>query len=326
MATRDDVAKRAGVSVATVSYALNNKNKISEETRQRVLQAVEELGYRPNVLARSLKTKKSYQLAVLVNHLGNPFEAGVVSRIETAALARDYFVFVQTYRQETEEQLQSLLMGRVDGIILLGQTLMDATIEHFRNLNVPIVSITKPVWERRGIPYIDMNWMLEMRKAIRHLQERGHDRIGFMTNGNPAHHHTERFQAFLQAMQVCATRFDHANVINGGGTYLSAYSAMEERLRTGQLSFTAMLCANDLMAIGAIAACRDHGIAIPQSLAIIGGEDILMSSETNPPLTTIQFPREEIGRQAVQMLFEQMDGQEGGHCIIEGELLVRSST
>jgi DNA-binding LacI/PurR family transcriptional regulator len=325
MVTRKEVADRAGVSVAVVSYVLNEKNNVREATKLKVLQAVQDLGYQPNLTARSLKTKRSQQLAVLVNDLTNPFEASILHGLETAARAAGYFVFFQTYRQEQEEELKMLFMGRVDGLILLGQSLKDTTVAHFRRLNVPMLSITKPIWDRKEIPCIDFNWVSEMRKIIRHLKGNEHRNIGFMTNGMLSSHHTQRLQGFLQALQFENGSFSQQNVLYGGGTFEGAYEAMRARIAQG-LVFTAIICANDLMAAGTIAACRDEGINVPKQLAVAGCENILLSNQTNPPLTTIHFPRENLGTLVMDMLLQMIDGQKASPRFLEGELILRESS
>lgn len=270
---------------------------------------------------------RTNQVAVLVSHLGNPFEASLVSYVESALQQRGYSMILQTYRQESGENSLRPLAERVDGLLLMGQTLSDPTLEHFRQQGIPIVSLMHPAWEKHGIPSVDLNWLQAMRKTIEYLQSRGHLEIGYMTNGDPAHYHTHRFSAFIRAMQMCKGRFDHSNVLNGGGTYLKAYDAMEQRIVGGELTFSALICANDLMAIGAIAACRNYGVDIPRRLAIIGCEDILMSSEVFPPLTTIQYDRDKLSRAAVDLLMARICGErtDPPAPMLEGFLVVRAS-
>lgn len=266
-------------------------------------------------------------MAVLVSHLGNPFEASLVSYVESALQQHGYSMILQTYRQESEASALKLLAERVDGLLLMGQTLADQSYDYFRERGIPIVSLMRPAWEKQGVPSIDLNWMQAMRKLVEYLQSRGHLDIGYMTNGNPAHYHTHRFSSFIQAMQLCKKKFDHSNVLSGGGTYLKAYDAMEQRIVSGELNFSALVCANDLMAIGAIAACRNYGIDIPRQLAIIGCEDILMSSEVYPPLTTIQYDRDKLCRAAVDVLMAKIYGEETvtPAPMPEGFLVVRAS-
>lgn len=234
-------------------------------------------------------------------------------------------MLLHTYRSGSANWLLSVT-DRIDGLLLLGQTLDDTIIHKYQELAIPIVSLLQPAWEKPGIPHADLNWLKVMRRTIEYLQSIGHQQIGFMANGDPAHYHTQRFSAFIQAMQICQVKLDHANVLNGGGTYLKAYDAIDKRLTARDLSCTALICANDLMAIGVLAACRNHGLRIPGELAVIGCEDILMSSETNPPLTTIQFAREELSRSAVAMLLAKLRGEESEVQDPEGYLVIRSST
>jgi DNA-binding LacI/PurR family transcriptional regulator len=270
---------------------------------------------------------RTNQVAVLVSHLGNPFEASLVSHVEAALHTQGYSMILHTYRQEAEESAVQMLAERVDGLLLMGQTLTDRSVDDLRQRGIPLVSLLRPAWEKQGIPSVDLNWLQAMRRTIEYLMSRGHLDIGYMTNGNPAHYHTHRFSMFIQAMQLSNRKFDHANVLNGGGTYLKAYDAMERRIMSGELSFSVLVCANDLMAIGAIAACRHYGIEIPRQLAVVGCEDILMSSEVYPPLTTIQVEREKLSRAAVDMLLAKIRGEEiaSPAPTIEGFLVVRAS-
>lgn len=177
MVTRKDVAEKAGVSVAVVSYVLNNKPFVKEETRRRVLAAMEELGYQPNLVARSLKTKKSNQLAVLTNYFGDPFESGVLLHIEAAARMKGYTVFFQPYITEQEDQLKSQFMGRIDGLILLGQSLKPTTVEYFRRINIPLLSVMSPVHGNTDVPVIDLDWEQEYVRLLKHLKDHGHRHI-----------------------------------------------------------------------------------------------------------------------------------------------------
>lgn len=266
-----------------------------------------------------------HQIAMVVNHLGNPFEASLVSHVESLIMERGYQLILHTYQYEKSEIWLHSVADQIDGVLLLGQTLPDSAIARFREFGVPIVSLLQPAWYKQGVSYVDMNWIKAMRKIIEYLQSRGHTRIGFMTHGHPAHPHTQRFSAFIQAMQLCKGKFEHGNVLHGGGTYLKAFDAMEERIKQGNVSFSAIVCANDLMAIGVIAACRHHRIHIPGQLAVIGCEDILMSSETNPPLTTVQYSREQLTQAAVNLLFSKIYREEVSLKEIEGYLLLRDS-
>ncbi|WP_373232761.1 LacI family DNA-binding transcriptional regulator [Cohnella sp.] len=331
MATRQEVADRAGVSVAVVSYVINNRKLVKEETRHKVLDAIRELGYRPNQTARSLKTKKSQQIAVLIHYIGNPFEAGLLLSIEATAKLHGYFVFVQTYEPDREEELRSLLMGRVDGVLLLGQSFSQETLEYFSSLEVPVVSAMQPTaWDGAkiaNVPYVDIEWLPAMRSLVAHLRQQGHERITFMTTGGQNLHYAVRYKAFRDAMRL--EGLDISGVLDGSGRFEQA-QAMLGGLLGGDdgaaVDFTAIVCANDLMAAGCLAACREQGVRVPQDMAVAGCENILMSSQLSPPLTVIHYPRQVAGEVAMNMLLDRMNGLKTEPVRLSGSLIVRAST
>lgn len=310
--------------MAVVSYVLNNSNYVKEETREKVLRAIEELDYQPNMIARSLKTRKSQQLAVLVNYLGNPFEAGILLNLEEKAREAGYFVFFQAYRADQESELRHLFMRRADGIVLIGQQLSESTIRHFRQNHLPLLSVTTPGLRSEPIPCIDLDWMAEIRKIIRHFKEIGRTRIAFMLDSAPTYH-VVRHKAFLQAMREEGLRFDERHLLDGKGMFQEGHKAMMEEIHRG-FDYDAILCSNDLMAVGVVTACHDSGVRVPEQLAIAGCEDILMSSTTPSPLTVIHYPRVELGAAAVDMMLKLLEGEQVESRILEGQLIVRSST
>ncbi len=336
MATRKEVADRAGVSVAVVSYVLNNRKIVKEETRRKVQDAIRELGYRPNLTARSLKTKKTHQIAVLIHYIGNPFEAGLLLQIEATAKERGYFVFVLTYEPEREEELRSVLMGRVDGVLLLGQSFSGETLAYFDDLEVPVVSAMQPT-TRDGdehenvVPYVDIEWLPAMRSLVSHLRQQGHERITFMTAEGNNLHYAVRYQAFREAMRLEGLEFPDYEHLDGAGRFEQAQAVLSGWLDAkGEggtaAEFTAIVCANDLMAAGCLAACRERGVRVPQDIAVAGCENILMSSQLSPPLTVIHYPRQAAGEVAVNMLLDRMNGIKKESILLSGSLIVRAST
>ncbi|MCL6458998.1 MAG: LacI family transcriptional regulator [Gorillibacterium sp.] len=307
---RKQVAELAGVSEATVSYVVNGRSKVSEETRQKVLAAMKELGYMTNLLARSMKTKRTMQIAVIVSYLGNPFEAGILIHLEEAAREAGYMLVFQTYPSELNRPFIELFHGRVDGIIFLGQTLDPETTEHLREYKLPFLFLMQPVDYRKDWLCLDIDWTAAYRRIIQQLTAGGHQRIGFMTNGNPQHYHEYRFQCFLKAMEAEDISFIKEDGLLGGGMLETAEKFLKQRLANDpSLPFTALVCANDLMAIGAVAACRVRGLHIPEQLAIVGSEDILMASHSNPPIASIHVPRNELGTIGMRMILDIIEGQ-----------------
>ncbi len=324
MATRKQVAERAGVSEAVVSFVVNGKSNVKEETRRRVLAAIEELGYRPNPVARSLKLRKSQQIAVLVNHMGNPFEMGILLGLESASRRSGYFMFVQTYSADREADLPRLLIGRVDAIVLLGQSLRASTYQQFRKAGMPILSVTTPAERIPDMPVIDVDWRREMHEIVHQLERSGHRHVAFMTHSDPRHPYRHRCKAFLEAVAASGLTCGDQQIIAGEGTFERATEALLSVLLQ-QPAFTAIVCANDLMAIGALDACRRHGIDVPRRMSVIGCEDILMSSQTSPALTVMHYPREEVGQLAMNALLKLLDGEPQEDIILQGKLLARDS-
>lgn len=325
MATRKEVAERAGVSIAVVSYVLNDSNYVKEETRQKVLQAIEELGYETNMAARALKMRKTEQLAVLINHLGNPHEAGLLLRIEEYAAKHNYVLFFQTFVKEQESRLKSLLNGRVDGIFLLGQTLQESTVSHFSKQNIPFVSITTPAVRRfEQVTCIDLDWVQEYSRLIRLFKQKGHRRIAYMANANSEHPLQYRLESFRRAMRAEGLELRETDVLYADGGLVTACEATKVALRSEE-RFTAIIGANDLMTAGIIAACRERRVSVPQELAVAGSEDILMSSQTAPPLTVIHFPRETVGRIAMEVMLDKMRNRPVADRILPAELVERAS-
>jgi len=329
MVTRDDVAKRAGVSVAVVSYVINNKNVVKEATRRKVLQAIEELGYNPNLTARSLKTKKTNQLGVLFNNIGNSFETGIALGLEQKARQYGQSLIFQTYSAEEEDSLRTIFMGRADALILLGQSLKPETVAHFAKTGVSLFSIMTPAEPNEAVPFADIDWRAAYVELIGHLTELGHVRIGFMCNRMRELHHQVRYTQFRRALAEHGLAFEEDWLMEGNyGTLESTYDAVSAYLSEGkELPFTAIVCANDLMAIGVLSACRDHGIAVPERLSVASSEDILMASHTTPTLTTIHYPRREIGYKAIETIVTGIrDGVPITGFTTDYSLMLREST
>jgi DNA-binding LacI/PurR family transcriptional regulator len=325
MVTRNDVARHAGVSVAVVSYVLNNKSIVKEETRQKVLQAMEELGYEPNHTARSLKTKKNYQLAVLTNFIGNPFEAGILLHLEEAARRYGYMVTYQSYRPDREQEIKTLLAGRVDGIILLGQSLLAETLSFFRKRSIPIVSVMKPVLDaEEPVVSVDVDWVPAYRQVIRTLYGLGHRHIAYMSHGDRRSPLERRKEQFIRAMEAEGNLLylQACTHLEGQGKYESAYQTM---MSLSPPDYSAVVCANDLMAIGTNAACRARKWAVPERLSIVGSENILMVSETHPPIAALEYPRSLAAGMAVEKLMRMMAGEADASKELDAPFVERQS-
>jgi DNA-binding LacI/PurR family transcriptional regulator len=323
------VAKHAGVSVAVVSYVINHKSFVKEATRQKVLHSIRELGYNPNLTARSLKTRRTNQLGVLFNNIGNSFETGIALGLEEKARQYGQSLLFQTYAPLEEDSLRTIFMGRADAIVLFGQSLKSETADHFAKIGVPLFSIMTPERPHAAVPSADIDWRGAYDSLVDHLKRSGHARIGFMGNRMRESHHEVRFLHFRQALRSRGLEFRDEWLLRGSyGTLESAYEEMHSRLASGDgLPFTALVCANDLMAIGALSACRDNGLDVPGHLSVASSENILMASHTTPALTTIHYPRREIGHATIDVVMGHLnEGAPVSGFTADHELIVRQST
>lgn len=328
MVTRKDVAKKAGVSTATVSYVLNGKPGVSEATRQKVCQAMKELGYQPSYAARALRTKRTNHLSVFVNNLVDPFEAGILNHVESHARMRGYFVTFQTYKPDDEEAFLHDVTGRIDGLLLLGQSLKHETMDTLQSLGIPVVSIMEPVRPYGLSGIVDIDWQEGMRRIVQHLVKGGHRKIGFVANGKESHPHERRKAAFLAAMQEAGLPCGPDGILYGAGSLEQTKALMAEHIGSGRLGdYTAFVAASDLMAVGMLSACREAGIRVPGELAVAGCENILMTEQTTPDVTVLDYPRPEAARLAVDMIIRNLQGEPApDRCTLECQILVRGSS
>ncbi|HEU5317688.1 MAG TPA: LacI family DNA-binding transcriptional regulator [Chloroflexota bacterium] len=323
--TRDDVARVAGVSVATVSYVLNKGPKaVSAEKRERVLAAVAELGYRPNAIARSLRARRTSILGLVVPDSANPYFARLSRAVEDAAAERGFQVVVCNAAEDTAReasQIEALLRLQVDGLIWVpadvgdegrgsegwgaegkegGGALPDLA-------HVPTVQVDRALSERVGLTtdVIESDNALGGRLAAEHLLKLGHRRIGFIS-GPPAHRHTvDRLRGAREAL---ASQGVEPLVAHGDFGYRSGYELARKWCgpsREGRP--TAIMCANDAMAFGVLCAAALMGVRVPEELSVTGYDDIPQARFTVPPLTTVAQPVEAMAREALDRLLRRVD-------------------
>lgn len=327
MASRKDVAERAGVSAAAVSYVLNNKAGVSESTRRKVWAAIEELGYAPSHAARSLKTRKTYNLTVLVNYLGDPFEAGLLNHLEEKAREKGYFIHFQTYYPGIEKDLRRSVPGRIDGLLLLGQVLQPETWSMLEEEGIPVVSVTRAGEIRQDTAWVDVDWEDGMEKLISHLAEQGHRRIALMANGSPNHPHAYRLDAFFEGMRKQGLPMGAEDILYGKGRLEQAREAMAAYIQAGRLgNHSAFIAVSDLMAAGVLAACREAGVAVPGQVSIAGCENILMSYQTTPAVTVLNVYRLELASRAVDLMIKLLNGETASNSVLQAPLLIRASS
>lgn len=328
--TMADVAREVGVSLMTVSRVVNDKEDVSPTTRQRVLDAIERLGYRPSGIARSLATRRTGTLGLVVPDVANPFFSDVARGVEQVAYAEGYNVFLCNTEEDPQRELavlESLEEKRVDGLVLCSSRLDDDELRTALAFHSAAVLINRRLEDdgcRVGAVLVDD--VLGGRQATQHLLDRGHQLIGFLTGPSGSRSGRCRVQGYRAALLAAALPYDPAltrncsPVVEGGREVTCALLAVHPEL-------TALLCYNDLVAVGALRACADLGRRVPDDVAVVGFDDIPLAALVTPPLTTCRAPRYELGLQAMHLLLDQIVGRPGKceEIVLRPELVVRAS-
>ena len=308
MATIRQVAERAGVSVATVSYVLNDVRKVRPETEQRVLTAARELGYHPNAAARSLVVGRSSLLGLVVPDIENPFFPEITKSFQEVASAAgmETIVINTNYdMQRTRNAVDRLVSLQVPGAAFLTSQIDSSIKEALAKRNISAVYMDHAVG---GVPAgnIVIDYEGGIAQAFEHLLKLGHRRIGMI--GGPAHGATaqRRKQAFLAAAEAAGV---DQRVIDSDFTVQGGYFSCSRLL--GGFDATAVIAANDLMAIGALHCAYDRLMPVPTALSVVGFDDITFAQFTQPALTTVAVPRAEIGQRAFKLLWSMISHENG---------------
>jgi DNA-binding LacI/PurR family transcriptional regulator len=324
-----DVARLAGVSTATVSRALNGTGQIAPATRATIEAAVEQLGYRPNTIARSLVTKSTQTIALLLPDITNPFYAALVSGIQQTALAQGWTMLLCTTESDAEREelyLRVLRAKQVDGALVDGLVLPPDRIARFVEDGFPIVCLDRDI-DSRSIPLVQVDNRLGGRIATRHLVDLGHARIAHVTGAGELGISDERLAGYRDALTEAGLPVDFQLVEEGRFTDDGGHDAAR-RLLERQPDLTAIFAANDLSALGVMNAVAEAGRRVPDDVSVVGFDDLHLSAYTSPPLTTIRQPAVEIATLATEILIGLTRGQQAERMrhLLEPELVVRAST
>lgn len=303
--TIKEIAAISGVSTTTVSQILNNKGqRFSEETRQRVLKAVEEYDYNPDYFAKNMVHRESKTVGMIVPDVTDLFFSKVIEGVEAYFNKKDYMILLCNSRHSAEKEkdyIKQLQNRSVAGILLASPNSL------------------KLESDLKGSPYILIDRGLNTRtegnllvkeysgvyQAIQHLIDNGHTKIGMLTNESGYYEMTERFDAYYQCMEDNGIEYNPKFLADGPVTIEGGYIAAKELLEKEKI--TALCCGNDQMAIGSYRAAYELGLAIPKDLSIIGFDDLEISAFLNPPLTTVKQPAFDIGYTAAQYLLQEIE-------------------
>ena len=327
-----DVAREAGVSMMTVSRVINNKEGVSQETRQAVEEVIRKLDYHPNNFARGLATQRTGTLGFVVPDISNPFFSGVARGVEKAASAEGYSILVCNTEEDPLRELdvlELLLEKWVDGLVLCSSRLEQQKLQSVL-AQYPAVVLVNRQLESVNAPLSVgcalINDQAGGLMATKHLIKSGHNVIGFLSGPTVSYSSRWREEGYRQALMEAGLPHGPEIVLPCAPTVEGGQKAAAQLL-AAHPEITALFCFNDLVAVGAIQACNESGRAIPDDLAIVGYDDTILASLVTPPLTTCRVAREELGRLAMGLLLERLGGCTEGcdKSILEPELIVRAS-
>jgi DNA-binding LacI/PurR family transcriptional regulator len=334
MATIKDVAKAAGVSTATVSYVLNNTAPISEETRQRVMDAVSRLGYRPNITARNLRASESriigYAWHASDDHQQhNYILSSFIHHMATTAERHQYHLMTFTHKINNTLGVYADLIetGRVDGFVVSDTNRNDERIRYLMDMQFPFVAFGRanPEWE---FPFVDIDGIDGMRQVAAHLLDRGHTRIAFIGWPEGSVAGDFRFEGF-RAPLAAAGCFDPTLIQRGNdGVEIGRRLAVPLLELPASRRPTAIAAVSDMLAIGATQAITAAGLQVGRDIAITGFDNVPLAEHLSPSLTSVRQPIDRVAQTLVQILLDILQGAPGGetHVLIKPELVIRDSS
>ncbi|KQW85671.1 LacI family transcriptional regulator [Devosia sp. Root413D1] len=329
LATIEDVAAIAGVSIATVSRAINEPTKVADETRRRVNEAIARTGYTTNAMARSLRMRRSNMILILAPDVGDPNFSNILVGLETEASKRGYGVLIGNTQNDAEREadyLRFISSNQADGMILLTGHLPYGHAQPGQETRLPpMVAVNEPVPDS-DIPFVGVDNFEGSRLAAEHLISQGHRRIAFIGRSSSRAVNKLRERGYRAALEAAGIAIDPLLILDGDGTTESGRQATEHMFVRDVLP-TAFLCINDATALGVIIALNARRYDLPRQFSVMGFDDISFASFVTPSLTTMKQPRLRIGEAAMDMLLGLLEGNrpDRNSVLLRSELIVRNS-
>jgi LacI family transcriptional regulator len=325
------VARRAGVSTATVSRTINGVRNVDPRLAKRVWKVVEELRYVPNRQARALVSGRSRIFGLIVSEITNPFFPEIVQVFENIAAEHGYDTLLTSTGHDpkrTEQSVRRMIERRVDGVAVITFGMEELLLRHLTFREVPLVFVDvappKPRMSNIRIDYLN-----GIRQAVQHLAALRHQRIGFVSGASDLKAAIARRNAYLQCIQEIGLEADPELIREGDHTIEGGMRELDPLLKLRRPP-TAILCHNDLTAIGVMRRAWEHGIEVPKQLSVVGFDDIPLARYVVPPLTTVQMSQAELARLAFHALLtdvrRETPAPHGSEYVLETKLVLRNST
>lgn len=319
----------AGVSIATVSRAINEPTKVADETRRKVTDAIARTGYTTNAMARSLRMRRSNMILILAPDVGDPNFSNILVGLETEASNRGYGVLIGNTQNDPDREsdyLRFLSSNQADGLILLTGHLPYGFGQDGNEARLPpMVAVNEPVLGS-DVPYVGVDNFEGARIAAEHLISQGHRRIAFIGRSSSRAVNQLRERGYRAALEAAGIAVDPRMILDGDGTTESGRQATEHMFVRDVLP-TAFLCVNDATALGVIISLTARRYELPGQFSVMGFDDISFASFVTPSLTTMKQPRLRIGEVAMDMLLGLLEGRrpDRNEVLLRSELIVRNS-
>lgn len=307
-----DVAREAGVSMATVSRVVNGNPNVKPTTRKKVLEAIEKLGYRPNAVARGLASKRTTTVGVIIPDISSIFFAELARGIEDIATMYKYNIILCNSDQNKDKEIHlinTLLEKQVDGIVFMGGQITEDHVEEFKRSPVPIV-LSATIDQEKEFPSVNIDYEEAAYDAVKFLIDNGHTKIGMLTGSleDPVNGY-QKYAGFRKALEEAAISFNDDYVVIGDYTYDSGIEAMEKFLELNERP-TAIFAGTDEMALGIIHGAQDRGLNVPEDLEVIGFDNTRLAAMVRPTLTSVVQPMYDIGAVSMRLLTKYMNKEE----------------
>jgi DNA-binding LacI/PurR family transcriptional regulator len=298
-----DVAQRAGVSIATVSRTVNHISTVNADLARRVWKAIDEVGYLPNTQARALVSGRSHMLGLIVSEITNPFFPELVQEFENLAVAQGYEVLIGSTNYDaarTESLLRRFLQRNVDGVAVMTFGVEEELVKKLVEREFPLVFVDAGP-DLPNIHTVKVDYAEGIRQGVQHLAALGHRNIAFISGPLSKRSPVARREAFLKAMAELGLTVPHKHLVEGNHTMESGIACMERLIALGELP-TAVICSNDMTAIGALHALYRTTHRVPEDISVVGFDDIHLAQFMLPPLTTVQMSCRSLAAAAVEGL------------------------
>jgi len=316
-----DVAKHAGVSIGTVSRVLNNRDRVSQGTRDRVLQAIRELDYHPNSFAQALASQQTDTIGLVMPKVNDPFFYEIVRGVEDVVTAAGYSLLIASQPRQTSESHYGKLFrrGNVDAMILTAVDVYPNEIREIIDGGVPVTFIQQN--PGKEVPAVLVDNYGGMAELTEHLIAHGYKRFAYITGTNYTPDNAERLRAIRYTLETHGLSLPKEAVVEGNYLRGSGYRAMLNLLELPERP-EVVIAGNDQMAVDAILAAQEHGLRIPEDIAITGFDDVPMASYISPPLTTIHQPIYEVGEHAARLALDLLRANTEGRKIVPARVIL----